>query len=108
MIFRVATSADLSKLAELEQAVIDAERPFNEAIKDNGAQYYDLPFLLEDTESQLLVVEDEGVLVGAGYVQLRTSKKSLVHERHGYLGFMYVAPSYRGKGLNKIVLFMRK
>jgi GNAT superfamily N-acetyltransferase len=26
------------------------------------------------------------------------------HEYHSYLGFMYVDPAYRGKGINKLIL----
>lgn len=101
---RKATLKDKSTLLALEQKVVEAERPFNNAIKPDGAIYYDLDDLLQGTESLVLVVEANNEIVGTGYAQIRRSKKSLIHEKHAYLGFMYVAPEYRGKGLNKRLL----
>ena len=104
MQFRQATLSDVNALLALEQAVVDAERPFNSAIKAQGARYYDIPALVTDDDSYLLVAEDNGAIVATGYVQIRQSKPSLEHNVHGYLGFMYVAPAYRGMGLNKQII----
>ena len=104
MQFRQATLSDVNVLLALEQAVVDAERPFNSAIKVQGARYYDIPALITDDDSHLLVAEDNGAIVATGYVQIRQSKPSLEHNVHGYLGFMYVAPAYRGMGLNKQII----
>ena len=35
----------------------------------------------------------------SGYIQLRPSKHAMVHERHGYLGFIYVSAALRGRGI---------
>ena len=104
MQFRQATLSDVNVLLALEQAVVDAERPFNSAIKVQGARYYDIPALITDDDSHLLVAEDNGAIVATGYLQIRQSKPSLEHNVHGYLGFMYVAPAYRGMGLNKQII----
>ena len=104
MQIRQATLSDVNALLALEQAVVDAERPFNSAIKAQGARYYDIPALVTDDDSYLLVAEDNGAIVATGYVQIRQSKPSLEHNVHGYLGFMYVAPAYRGMGLNKQII----
>ena len=104
MQFRQATLSDVNVLLALEQAVVDAERPFNSAIKAQGARYYDIPALITDDDSYLLVAEDNGAIVATGYVQIRQSKPSLEHNVHGYLGFMYVAPAYRGMGFNKQII----
>ena len=104
MQIRQATLSDVNALLALEQAVVDAERPFNSAIKAQGARYYDIPALITDGDSYLLVAEDKGAIVATGYVQIRQSKPSLEHNVHGYLGFMYVAPAYRGMGLNKQII----
>ena len=104
MQIRQATLSDVNALLALEQAVVDAERPFNSAIKAQGARYYDIPALVTDDDSYLLVAEDNGAIVATGYVQIRQSKPSLEHNVHGYLGFMYVAPAYRGMGLNKEII----
>ncbi|MBJ7537394.1 GNAT family N-acetyltransferase [Marinomonas transparens] len=102
--FRKAHLNDLPKLLELEQAVIEAERPFNALTKAVGAVYYDLEALISDEDTQLLVIEVEGDIIASGYIQIRASKSYLQHNHHGYLGFMYVAPQYRGQGLNKKML----
>lgn len=104
MQFRQATLSDVNALLALEQAVVDAERPFNSALKAQGARYYDIPALITDDDSYLLVAEDNGAIVATGYVQIRQSKPSLEHNVHGYLGFMYVAPAYRGMGVNKQII----
>ena len=104
MQFRQATLSDVNALLALEQAVVDAERPFNSALKAQGARYYDIPALITDDDSYLLVAEDNGAIVATGYIQIRQSKPSLEHNVHGYLGFMSVAPAYRGMGLNKQII----
>ena len=98
--FRKASLDDRETLLELEQKVIDAERPFNTAIKTNDTSYYDLEHLIVGVDSYLVVGEIGGKIVGTGYSQIRESKKSLVHAQHAYLGFMYVDPRYRGMRIN--------
>lgn len=101
MEFREAKPEDLPRLEALEQAVVDAERPFNSEIKPKGARYYDLPELISSPDCYLLVAVAQGDIVATGYAKIRNSKASLVHEYDAYLGFMYVAPEYRGQGLNQ-------
>lgn len=103
MKIRPAQPADIAELLRFEQGVITAERPFNPQIRDQ-AHYYDLDVLIQDKQSLLVVAEDAGVLVASGYAQIRESKAHLRHDRHAYLGFMFVKPEYRGKGVNKAVL----
>ncbi len=104
MHLRIATQDDINDLLNLEQAVVEAERPFNSHIKANNAIYYDLPALINESNSQVLVLEEKNQLIATGYIQIRASKQSLSHEQHGYLGFMYVAPDFRGRGLNRLVM----
>jgi len=101
---RTAVNQDLPVLLHLEQQVVAAERPFNSTIKAEGAIYYDLQYLLADEDSHLMVAEMNGEIIATGYVQIRKSKISLKHERHGYLGFMYVAAAHRGLGINKLIM----
>jgi len=102
--YRQGTLADLPKLLELEQAVVEAERPFNEVIKPQNAHYYDIEQLITDEDSYLLVIEASNEIIATGYIQIRESKPSLTHDKHGYLGFMYVDPNHRGKGLNQTLI----
>ena len=93
--FRQATKDDIEILLSLEQHVVEAERPFNPDIKNTGAHYYDLDDLVSSSNALLLVGEVEGKIVATGYAQIRSSKPSLVHEKHSYLGFMLVLEEYR-------------
>lgn len=99
--YREALLNDKSVLLEFEQKVLDAERPYNSSIKLVDAFYYDLENLLTSKKSHLLVADVNGTLVGTGYAQIRSSKQALTHGIHSYLGFMYVVPAYRGRGINK-------
>ena len=101
MIFREATQDDIPTLLELEQGVVTAERPFNTDIKPGRPTYYDLDDLIENDNACLLVLENEGRIIATGYAQIRVSNMCFVHKCHGYRGFMYVEPEYRGQGINK-------
>lgn len=98
---RRAKYADKEDLLAMEQMVVEAERPFNQHISDGKPLYYDMEALLTSDNSYLLVAEDMGQIIATGYAQIRESKPSLSHDKHSYLGFMYVNEDYRGKGLNK-------
>jgi ribosomal protein S18 acetylase RimI-like enzyme len=104
--FREAEQSDLEQLYALEQKVVEAERPFNSSIKAGRPTYYDIEALVSGSESCLLVAEDRGVVIATGYAQIRSSKASLEHEHHAYLGFMYVSSAYRGRGINKRIVEM--
>jgi ribosomal protein S18 acetylase RimI-like enzyme len=91
-------------LLALEQKVVEAERPFNKTIRSENAIYYDLQTLLTSNDSCVTVAEHEETIIATGYAQIRTSKQSLEHTRHSYLGFMYVAPDYRRLGINQQVI----
>ena len=93
--------ADLSVLLEFERGMIEAERPFDPSIRcDDEVRYYDLPALIAspDVEFAVAVLYEE--VIGCGYARIETSKAFLRHKKHSYLGFMYVLPEHRGKGVN--------
>ena len=101
---RPATINDREVLRGFEQGVIRAERPFDKTIKESGAYYYDLDFLLTSEAARLAVAETNNEVVGCGYARIETSKPFLKHRQHAYLGFMYVCPRYRGRGINQLIL----
>lgn len=104
MIIRAATPHDKNTLVNFEQAVVEAERPFNSSIKEGEPTYYNLDDLISSAQAKMLVVEVNNTLIGCGYGQIRASKPSLAHEKHLYLGFMYVVPDFRGQGINKKIM----
>jgi len=101
---RTATSADLPTLLRFEQGVIAAERPFDPTIKPGPIHYYDLPAMIAAPDVELLVAELDGVLAGSGYARICPSRHYLLHSTHAYLGFMYVDPPHRGKGINTAII----
>lgn len=101
---RKATINDLETLRHFEQGVISAERPFDPTLKKGHINYYDLEYMFNAPHIHLIVAELNGELVGSGYARIETAKEYLQHEQHSYLGFMYVEPQYRGKGINKIII----
>jgi GNAT superfamily N-acetyltransferase len=101
---RPATTADLPTLLQFEQGVIAAERPMDPTIKDGSINYYNLPAMIASPEVQLLVAELDGNLIASGYARLETGRLYLKHTHHAYLGFMYVDPAHRGKGVNQLII----
>ena len=51
-----------------------------------------------------MVAELGGELIGSGYARIENAKPYLQHQQHAYLGFMYVAPAHRGKGINRMIM----
>jgi GNAT superfamily N-acetyltransferase len=104
IIIRVAVQADLPILKEFEQDIIDTERPLNDCLKSEPICYYDIEALIDGGNSTVMVAEDDGVIVGSGYARTRESKAHLTHDVHAYLGFMFVASTHRGQGINQLVI----
>ncbi len=104
---RKALLEDKACLLHLEQKVVESERPYNSTIKSESAIYYDLNSLLTDDVSFVVVAEVNDKIIGTGYAQIRESKKSLKHNKHASLGFMYVEPEYRGLGINKLIMNLK-
>jgi GNAT superfamily N-acetyltransferase len=102
---RTATVDDLETLFEFEQAIIATERPFDETIRIGpNVHYYDLEALIKSSDAEVVVAELNSAIIGSGYAKIVASDPYLKHSRHAYLGFMYVVPEHRGKGVNKRVL----
>jgi ribosomal protein S18 acetylase RimI-like enzyme len=101
---RRARHGDIETLLQFEQGVINSERPFDPTLKEDPNRYYDLDQMLSDPDVELVVAELNGLIVGSGYARIESSKPYLKHSKHAYLGFMYVDPGYRGKGINNLVV----
>jgi len=104
IIVRKATRDDLDTLLIFEQGVISAERPFDITLKGDPNHYYDIEKMITAKDVELLVAELDGELIGSGYARVENAKPYLLHARHAYLGFMYVVPRHRGKGVNKMII----
>jgi len=109
LVIRSATPADLNTLLEFEQAIIEYERPLEPNMMTSPFHYYDLSEIMQLDNAEIIVAEDltdndQPKLVGSGFIHIRKARHYLDHDTHGYLGFMYVDPEYRGKGINKKIV----
>ena len=104
IIIRKALADDLDALYRFEQGVINAERPFDRTLKETHINYYDLRNMLEAPHTELVVAVLDGELIGSGYARIEDAKPYLKHETHAYLGFMFVHPHHRGKGVNNLII----
>lgn len=104
IIIRKARPADLHTLLTFEQGVISAERPFDPTLKTGHTCYYDIEKMITASNVELVVAERNGELLASGYARIENAKPYLQHVQHAYLGFMYVVPAYRGKGINRMIL----
>lgn len=96
---RDAKLSDLNILKEFEQGVIEAERPYIEKLKRGKVVYYDIPELINRQDCAMLVVDYLEETIACGYAKIEESKAFMQHEKHGYLGFMFVKPEHRGQGV---------
>ena len=104
IIIRKAAFSDLETLLSFEQGVINAERPFDPTLKTGHTNYYDIEKMISAPDVELVVAELDHELIGCGYARIENAKPYLQHTHHAYLGFMYVVPAYRGKGVNKMIM----
>ncbi|GAB2809284.1 GNAT family N-acetyltransferase [Ferruginibacter profundus] len=104
IIVRKATADDIDTLLLFEQGVIAAERPFDITLKNDPICYYDIENMITADHIQLLVATLNDTVIGSGYARIENAKPFLRYRQYGYLGFMYVVPEYRGKGVNKLII----
>src|SRR5690348_12109184 len=102
---RPATLDDLQTLLAFEQAIIETERPFDPTIRSGpDVHYYDLEALILSSDAHVVVALADSRIVASGYARIEASDPYLKHDRHSYLGFMYVIPEFRGQGVNRTIV----
>lgn len=101
---RSAIEAEIEILLSFEKGIIDAERPFDNTIKEGETHYYDLIELIKSKNAELLVAVINNEIVGSGYAKVLSAKPYQKHTEYAYLGFMYVKPAFRGQGVNQRIL----
>ena len=105
MLIRKATNDDLPVLLQFEQGIITTERPFDSTLKPDPISYYDLKAFIASAEVHVLVAEIDGEIAGSGYARIKKNPDAYYDfEKYAYLGFMYVLPVYRGKGVNQAII----
>ncbi|MEK9613811.1 MAG: GNAT family N-acetyltransferase [Flavobacteriaceae bacterium] len=101
---REAIQGDLNKLRVFEQNLIQYERPFASNLKEDPIEYYDLSDLIKRPDARVVVAEVSGEIVGSGYALIKRSVEYKKPDTYAYLGFMYVIPEFRGKGVNGTII----
>lgn len=100
---RTATLEDLPILLEFEQGIIIAERPLDPTLKAGHFSYYDLEAYVKSSDTEVVVALDGEEVIGSGYVKIKQTEPYHTFEKYGYIGFMYVKPDHRGKGIVGVI-----
>jgi len=101
---RKAKLEDIQVLFAFEQGIIEFERPFDPTLAEDPITYYDLKELIRSEDAEVVVVEYNSQIVASGYAKTKQALPYLNHKKYAYLGFMYTAVNFRGKGLNRLVI----
>ncbi|AUC85850.1 ribosomal-protein-alanine acetyltransferase [Polaribacter sp. ALD11] len=101
---RTANSNDLETLLEFEQGVVAAERPLDSFLGDGELTYYNIPELITAKNIHFIVAVSDEELVGSGYLRVADSNHYHKNLKHGYIGFIFVKPSFRGKRISNLIL----
>ncbi|TXD53466.1 MULTISPECIES: GNAT family N-acetyltransferase [unclassified Polaribacter] len=104
MLIRTAELEDLETLLTFEQGVIEAEKPLDPFLGTGDLQYYNIPELITAKDIHFLVVVADKELIASGYVRLENSKHYHKNPQHGYIGFIFVKPSFRGQRVSTLLL----
>jgi len=101
---RPAKFKDLKTLLEFEQGVIEAEKPLDPFLKTGQIYYYNLKEMIAAKDTHLIVAVANNEILGSGYVRIEKSSQYYKNKENGYVGFIYVKPSHRGKRISSIIL----
>lgn len=95
---------DLNTLLAFEQELITAERPFEPALKAGNIHYYAIKNMVQADHTYLAVALVENEIIGSGYARMEKSKPFQKFDYYAYIGFIYVKPTHRGKGVSQKIL----
>ncbi|MFT3750434.1 MAG: GNAT family N-acetyltransferase [Agriterribacter sp.] len=101
---RHAKENEMDILLDFEKGIVEAERPYDTTLKDGEIHYYDLAALVQSPNAAVLVAVANDEIVGSGYAKIQQGEPYQKFTAYAYLGFMYVKPKFRSKGINKLLL----
>ncbi len=102
--YRTAKTSDLEYLYEFEQGIISAERPFDPTLKEGKINYYDLKKMIQQDDVEIILAVLGEEIIGSGYVKIIKAKPYLKFESLAYIGFIYVKPDHRRKGISQTII----
>ncbi|WP_335731368.1 GNAT family N-acetyltransferase [Psychroserpens sp.] len=97
---RQAEISDLVVLKKFEQEIIRFERHFDPNLRKDPIEYYDIVNLIKREDAMMLVATINSEIVGSGYALTKNNQTFYKNSEYAYLGFMYVLPEYRRRGVN--------
>lgn len=101
---RKAIESEIEALLSFEKGIVEAERPFDNTLKDGEIHYYDLMGFIKSESAEVLVAVVDTEIVGSGYAKIIKAKPYQKFTAYAYLGFMFVKPAFRGQGINQRIL----
>lgn len=104
IVCRAATQVDLPVLLDFEQDIIAYERPYNPTLKPDPISYYDLGELIDREDAEVVVAVAGEDIVGSGSVREKRVAAYFDPPLVAWLGFMYVHPDFRGRGVNGLIM----
>ncbi|MFK7775032.1 MAG: GNAT family N-acetyltransferase [Saprospiraceae bacterium] len=97
---RPARLTELPTLLEFEQGIISFERPFDPTLANDPISYYDIKAMIGSENAEVVVAIVDDKVVASAYAKIVKAKPYFKYDKYAYLGFMFVHPEYRGKGIN--------
>ena len=104
IVIRPAKPEEIDILLMFEKEIIEIERPFDSTLKESEIHYYDLLEFIKSPNAEILIAVINDEIVGSGYAKILTAKPYQKYSEYAYLGFMFVKPAFRGKGVNKKII----
>jgi GNAT superfamily N-acetyltransferase len=101
---RKAIETEIEILLSFENGIVEAERPFDNSLKEGEIHYYDLIELIKSTKAEVLVAVVNKEIVGSGYAKVLPAEPYQKYSEYALLGFIYVKPAFRGQGINQKIL----
>ncbi|WP_166383696.1 GNAT family N-acetyltransferase [Polaribacter sp. 11A2H] len=101
---RTASLKDLETLLEFEQGVVAAEKPLDPFLGDGKLSYYNIPELISNKDIYFIVAISNDQIVASGYLRIENSKHYHKNPKHGYIGFIFVKPAFRGNKISNLIL----
>lgn len=101
---RPAHLEELPTLLEFEQGIITFERPFDPTLANDPISYYDIKEMIGSENAEVIVAVVDDKIVASAYAKIVEAKPYFKHSQYAYLGFMFVKPDFRGRGINRKII----
>ncbi len=101
---RTARLEELPTLLEFEQGIITVERPFDPTLAEDPINYYDIKAMIKSENVEVVIALSGNEIVGSAYAKILKAAPHYKNSHYAYLGFMFVKPEFRGRGINQKII----